>query len=204
MIGRTNVKVKPNKKKSLINYVEYLESTGTQYIDTEINADNKLSLVIDMQLTNLNETQYFGVIKSNGSNSYTRHHFTAYASDIQYHTNTQGNSILTSNLTERHLFNIDIYNKKITVDDATTKNLTFSDFDTGLNYWLFKRNSNSSSLQISIKMRIYSCKMYYEGALVRDFKPVKDGTGVYCLYDEIEKRYFYNQGTGSFSGGASL
>ena len=33
MVGKTNVKVKPNEKIK-IDYVEYIQSTGTQYIDT--------------------------------------------------------------------------------------------------------------------------------------------------------------------------
>ena len=45
MLGKTNVKVKPNKK---VNYVEYIESTGTQYIDTGIPASIDLKVVADI------------------------------------------------------------------------------------------------------------------------------------------------------------
>ena len=63
---------------------------------------------------------------------------------------------------------------------------------------------NGIYLATKMSMKIHSFKMYKGDVLVRDFRPVKDGAGVYCLYDEVEKRYYYNQGTGSFIGGASI
>ena len=41
-------------------------------------------------------------------------------------------------------------------------------------------------------------KIYQNDILVRDFRPCLDTEGVPCMYDEVSKQYFYNQGTGTF------
>lgn len=48
------------------------------------------------------------------------------------------------------------------------------------------------------KVRIYYLKLYDEGELARDFIPILDGDNKPCLYDKVEKKYYYNQGTGEF------
>ncbi len=46
--------------------------------------------------------------------------------------------------------------------------------------------------------RIYYCKIYDDGVLVRDFIPVLDKEGTPSMYDKVEKKFYYNQGTGEF------
>ncbi len=41
-------------------------------------------------------------------------------------------------------------------------------------------------------------KIYSNNKLVRDFIPVLDEDNKPCLYDKVEKKYYYNQGTGEF------
>ena len=49
--------------------------------------------------------------------------------------------------------------------------------------------------------RLYYCKIYNGDTLVRDFVPVIDGSNIACLYDKVEKKCYYNVGTGTFSYG---
>ena len=67
------------------------------------------------------------------------------------------------------------------------------------NLWLFVRNS--PSVDGYARMKLYSCAMYDGGVKIRDFKPCLDADGVPCLYDLISKTAFYNQGSGSFTWG---
>jgi hypothetical protein len=39
------------------------------------------------------------------------------------------------------------------------------------------------------------------GVLVRDMWPCYDPDGVACLYDKVEKKYYYNAGSGAFTAG---
>ena len=50
-------------------------------------------------------------------------------------------------------------------------------------------------------VRIYRCRFWKNGALVRDFRPARDSNDVVCLYDAVSNSYFYNCGTGDFTAG---
>lgn len=50
MIGKTNVKIKPNKK---IDYVKYIESTGTQYIDTGKKVEKYCTIILEAEANNV-------------------------------------------------------------------------------------------------------------------------------------------------------
>ena len=54
------------------------------------------------------------------------------------------------------------------------------------------------------KTKLYHCKIWNNGALERDFIPCKDPNGVVCLYDKVEGKYYYNQGTGDFTAGPEV
>ena len=56
----------------------------------------------------------------------------------------------------------------------------------------------------SLKIKLYSAKMYINNTLVRDMIPVLDPDGVPCMYDKVSDQFFYNAGTGSFIAGPVL
>ena len=63
--------------------------------------------------------------------------------------------------------------------------------------------ANSASLHSAA--RIYSCKIYDNGVLVRDFVPAKGNTsGSIGLYDFVEGKFYPNAGTGAFSYGSDI
>lgn len=179
--------------------VEYIESTGTQYIDTGINADYKLSLIFDIQVTDDTKTQNFGAIHTNNG-VYLRHHWNYQEVDGRktlryfFEEDNQSRTLFYDVSLSRNVYNIDMYNKKLN-DIAITR----IDFDTTLNYWLFGRNSDREDLKIKSLIKLYSCKMYYENKLVRDFIPcyrVSDNKP--GLYDLVNNIFYINQGTGEF------
>lgn len=48
------------------------------------------------------------------------------------------------------------------------------------------------------KLKIYSCKIWNDNTLARNFVPALDRKGIPCLYDTIEEKFYYNQGEGEF------
>lgn len=50
-------------------------------------------------------------------------------------------------------------------------------------------------------IRIYSCQLYENGTLVRDYVPCVSPSGKVGLYDKVTKRFFGNSGTGSLVAG---
>ena len=189
--------------------VEYIESTGTQYIDTNVNADYKLSVLAEFSLTEFGNA--FGAIGS-ASGLGNRHHFnfTSNQGIRYYYTGTNVNTVQLFSPGEelgiKHKYFIDIYNSKVQIDDGTLENIdTRSEFDIGINYWLFRRNANSDSLKTYSKIKLYNFKMYKENVLVRNFIPCyRKSDSVIGLYDTINNVFYTNDGTGTFGKGSDV
>ncbi|MBQ8299574.1 MAG: hypothetical protein IJX99_06980 [Clostridia bacterium] len=185
MFGKTNVKVRPNAKKSPIYYVTYIESTGTQWIDTEYAIKNGDTVEICFQATSVPSSGESWVYATWGSDpAYFRCGFSNSAFDT-----TRG------------------FTYSQTADKtAKTIGIGKSTVDTTLTAYLFSQHESSGAVHTAnSKYKLYYCKIYNSGgSLVHDFRPCRDDSGVYCLYDEVLKAYFYNAGSGSFTGGASI
>jgi hypothetical protein len=50
-------------------------------------------------------------------------------------------------------------------------------------------------------IRLYSCKIYDNGTLVRDYIPCKLQDGSIGLYDKLNNKFYANKGTGEFIAG---
>ena len=181
--------------------VDYIESSGTQYIDTGVNADSNLRTILDFQyMSEVEGETHIGAI-ANSNQVYTRYHMFLRNSST---TLSIGINNITQNTiardTNRH--NIDISKNSIIVD-TTEYSLSISNFDTQMNFYLFGRNSNDSSLRRTSKNKLYKCKMYYNNVLVRDFIPCyRNSDNEVGLYDLVNDVFYTNQGTGVFTYGA--
>ena len=181
--------------------VEYLESSGTQYIDTLVNADSNLSVEITMAnagtpWTNVN---LMGAILATPR---CRHHLnfdsTLYSNGINYYFGNGDSCKAISGYKpadgEIFTFKVDATNKTFTLGSflGTFPNDTF---DIGLSYWLFGRNGTTPPQLGSL--HIYSAKLWNGTTLVRDFISVRKGSTGY-LYDRVSGKLFGNAGTGDF------
>jgi len=90
-----------------------------------------------------------------------------------------------------------IYDNGTVVGTTTNTSATFT---TPNNLYLFACDQNGTAVGWSA-IRIYSCKIYDNGTLVRDFIPVIDNNNTPCMFDKVSNQFFYNQGTGSFIAG---
>lgn len=196
-----NIIYRASRLPSQYQEVSGIISTGTQYIDTGINADSNLSIEIT---ASSNVSIITGAINYTGS-GYIRHHFTKNSSsgNLRYYvasTNTElpNTSALISS---KHTYFIDVYNKKYKIDNGNFVSMTnFSSFDTGLNYWLFARNSNTSSLIEYAREEINECKIYYEDVLVRHLIPCyRKSDNEIGMYDIVNNVFYTNLGSGNFS-----
>lgn len=64
--------------------------------------------------------------------------------------------------------------------------------------FLLSCNTSGTHSQPCMKAKIYNCKIYDNDVLVRDMIPVLDKNDVACMYDKVNKKFYYNQGTGVF------
>lgn len=187
-----------------INYVEYIESSGTQYIDSGFYANNNTRIVVDVD-TGSSWTVgsgFPGIFGDSAGNRQKKFWLFMYdgITGIHDHYGTQQGDKSTIDPHGRHVFD---KNKNITSIDGTVVN-TFTEqtFTQDGTMRFFVTNDNGTNYFSAIKM--YSARIYDNGTLVRDFRPAKDPDGVACLYDEVSKTYYYNKGTGVFTAGVSV
>lgn len=196
----------PNEYQEL----EYIQSTGTQYIDTGVNADYKLSLKFNAQVTDISSKMDMGAIYHLSDNNYIRHHFNTENDGLRYwyDGNYYSDLIYTSSasiLKKKYDYTIDIYNNQLSSSYGKSFTISRENFDCQISYWLFKRNSNNVALQTNMKMKLYSCQMYYEDTLIRNFIPCyRKSDNEIGLYDLVNNQFYTNAGTGVFLMGTEV
>lgn len=188
--------------------VEYIQTSGSQRIDTGVKASASIGLSADFCFTdtrtNQNLAQAYSqperyqlmalMLSSWGSPDGAVWFVCGYLNTSQYFKKAD---------TDRHIyhFNADgqytVEMDGIQYAKADPSKTTFP--ADARNLYLFARNS--PAVDGYAYMKLYSCAMYDGGVKIRDFKPCLDADGVPCLYDLISKTAFYNQGTGSFTWG---
>ena len=188
--------------------VEYIQTSGGQYIDTGVKSSTSVGLSADFCFVDTNGPQNLAqtysqperyqltvlMISKYGSPDGSVWFLCGYRNTNQYFKKAD---------TDRHVyrFNADgqytVEMDGIQYAKADPSQTTFP--ADARNLWLFVRNS--SAVGEYARMKLYSCAIYDNGIKIRDFKPCLDADGVPCLYDLISKTAFYNQGTGSFAWG---
>ena len=169
--------------------LDYIESTGTQYIDTGFVPNQDTKIEIDM--VRLNDTFVYGSRTSLSSNAFGL----AFMSDTQLRSDYGTENITYDlNTSERHIYEKD--KNLLYIDGELVVTHTNSTFVCPGNLYLFGLNNNGTFAGGIHK--IYSLKIYDNGTLIRDFVPYKDKFGDACLKDLVENKYYYNKGTGKF------
>ena len=204
-----DLKFKDNSKLRFDGYtqLEYIESTGTQYIDTGIVFSNGFRLVTDyIQPTNISGrvNDYAGAYDLDKQNIFRIYQDKWYIC-VGKNSNSYGS--VTSNI--RYSIDVSNINQKanLTVNGTVLANdVSISGYYPNATTWLFAlhRIDGSTSYQ-NCSGKFGRIKLYgATNTLVRDFIPAKDNNNVVCLYDTISKTFFYNQGTGDFIGGPRI
>ena len=182
----------------LYTELEYIESTGTQYIDTKYICSNDTKIEIDFTVVNFDTrlNALFGIIcASVGANSY----FYSWINNkkLQLRFGAVGKTMPTE---------LEIGQRYVLIQGKQTANVN----DVELGGWsntltkatnsiflMALRNNTAASYQF--KGRIYSFKIYENDILAMDLIPVFDNKiGVACMYDKISNEFLYNKGTGKF------
>jgi hypothetical protein len=176
--------------------LSYIQSTGTQHIDVDFKPSYSSRVVVDVSHVTNNTASpgfLFGTRNnaSSGQFSIYRNTNTGVRSDYMSH---QAN-MTVSNTSVRTT--IDKNKNTVTMYGGTVTNSSASSGSCSYNLMLFALN-NSGSAIINSSMRLYSCQVYDNGTLIRDFIPVLDWSNVPCLYDKVNRKLYYNAGTGSF------
>ena len=186
--------------------VKYLESTGTQYIDTNFKGNQDTKITCESVISDEFKSGYyqglFGATDINGSKELNRnviHMYRASASNLIIMA-TYGNQAkiigFSGDITKKHIYELDknIYK----VDNEIIYSYPMQTFMCTQNINIFRDNNSNNQARRYCKMKLYSFKVYDSDTLVRDFVPVIDSSNRPCLYDKVEDKFYYNEGSGEF------
>lgn len=181
--------------------LEYIESSGTQHIDTGFKPNQDTKVVIDANWTTndtSNNSALFGVRTSSSSKGYYWGWMATAACRSGY------------NASYYYEWRIDptvrrsvIKDKNTTTVDGTSHSWDYATFQCDYNMSLFALNQ-ANTIQWYAKARIYSCKIYDNGTLIRDYVPCKNSSGTVGLYDIVNGVFYDNAGTDAFTAGAEV
>lgn len=186
-----------------INFIDYLESTGTQYIKTGVAPKSTTRVVMDFKFTKSTSVWQgaFGARSSStGSDRFCFWQSNSSYFRSDYYNNNQ-QFATTVKVLERHV--VDKNRNVTTIDGTTTMSSPEATFSCPYELYLFCGNNGATAIAEWGSLQIFSCQIYDEDVLVRDYWPCYDEEGVACLYDKVNCEYVYNAGTGEFVGGVA-
>lgn len=187
--------------------LEYIQSSGTQYIDTGVSAPEGFRIICDVVLTSISNSlnMLFGAHDTNGP--YYRNFLAA--------TNGGKWEIGAYN---PHDFGSVAINTKYSIDVCTISgavgcsvngvnqnvdsSIAVSPVRSSRTVYLFGLNYTGGLLHTN--MKLYGLQMYLDANgenMVRDFVPCVTADGEVGLYDRVFHEFYRNAGTGEFIAG---
>ena len=195
--------------------VEYIESTGTQYIDTGVAPTNKTNIKLDIEFISGESNKWIPLIAERTKvsaysgysamfgiwiNSNTKEIALNYAG-----TDTAG--ITGTNGDGRHIYSNT--ENKFYLDNTLIKTLSTSSFTSTINLYVFALNElfiGSTKIETrNCTAKLYELKIYDDNILIRDFVPCyRKSDNEIGMYDLVNNVFYTNAGTGVFLMGTEV
>lgn len=183
--------------------VEYLESTGTQWIDTGVTATNNTHVNVRFSDYTVAGAWLFGARKAYQNSALGVYVETGSANNVwkrafgNYTPNPFIFSTIDLGVTT---FDYDMGHFTGT-REVTPMTVNFTDtapaFDSSpYSIYMWMLNNGGSRTNVA-HAKIYGFKVWESGILIRDFIPVRKGNVGY-MYDRVSGQLFRNAGTGAF------
>lgn len=179
----------------IANFVNYIQSNGTQYIDTGFIPNQNTKVVMEAQLISAGQAYPapFGT-----DNTDTNSFYVFFLGGTTWAANFNSSRYsVPGGETDRCVFSLD--SSAFVVNSASAQ-ISQGNFQSDYKLFLFCIN-RGSRVDNKANMKLFSCQIYDNGTLVRDYLPCLDKDGVACLYDQVNEEYVYNAGSGEFIAG---
>lgn len=184
--------------------LEYIESTGTQYIDTGYTPNGNTKVVSEVML--LNWATYWEAIFGSQQLQFAvlRYNNTATLCSDLFGTEDTTNTI-SIQTNQKMTVSLDAVNKTLSVD-STTKTVGYSTTMPTRSMWLFAKITAQGTMDIQGSyQRHYRDTIYSSGELVRDFTPARrNSDSVLGMYDLVTNTFYTNAGSGTFIAGPDV
>lgn len=191
--------------------LEYIQTTGTQWIESGINAttsNSPIELFADITLTQFTGDDY--LIGVNGNNNSSRITPLAwYSGNAQVVMNSytaQINYVIFSNYNAgvniKHSYHTiwSTTNLSIFVDDALiqSKNINIPDYDSGYTFPIFGKRWRSSTVDSMVKCKLYYLKLVLSSDIYEYYPVLRKTDNKPGLYDVMHNNFLTNSGSGEF------
>lgn len=174
--------------------LEYIQSSGSQFIDTRFVPNQDTKLEVKFQTS---QASAGGIAVCDSA--WQSHAFGVWVNAAGYGNDTNstvihyGQSEITLILDKNKLYK----------DGTLIWTATESTFQTpcALTLMALRRNGSISEY---VTGKLYDCKLWDNGVLVRDFVPAMNSSGVVGLYDRVNDAFYTNPGSGAFVAGPEV
>lgn len=194
--------------------VEYVESTGTQYINTGVKVSTNNKIIMDLQFTDTTYQQINGgyyIYRASGT-SYTIRNDIGVGSTDMFFMGASSTSITTNVTadTNRHIFMVNATTGEWSIDNVSGSVTPDSHSDYEVTLLIGARSGRNVNGRVLApatycEEKIYNVKIYTSGNLVRDFIPCyRKIDNVAGLYDVVNDVFYTNSGSGSFTVGPDI
>ncbi len=185
--------------------VDYIESTGTQWIDMNYIPNENTLWECDVMFVNRNNIDYtaFGMLYRI-ENTYSRFHF-GLNNKNSISIAVGKTDIIASGVGGFDKFKIVLNtNGDVQIDNRQYR-LEALDVNHVMSLHIFRRNSNMDGLTVMCEARLYGSRIYEGDKLIKDFVPCyRKFDGEIGLLDIVNNVFYENCGTGKFLKGEDV
>jgi len=181
--------------------INYVESTGTQYVDTGYEPNYLTRIVMDLEVTE--NASYnvclFGARTTNNSQaSSIGLWFYISSGKVESEYFLYSSSADFNAISKR--FSVDMDKNVFVIDKTIILANPGAIGEVPFNLYLFAMNGAGESYA-PISAKIYSFQIYEDDSLVKNFIPCINAQGVVGFFDTIGLSFYGNSGTGTFIAG---
>lgn len=181
--------------------IEYVQSDGgAHWIDTGFKPNQNTGIIAKFQLLSStgNQTPIFSRTSRNVAS------FGVFLDSNSKWIADYGTLRYTnSSISAQTLISLN-FNKNVVKFNNNSYTFDAQTFQGSSNLTIFGMNTGGT-VQHAAKMKLYSCEIYDNGTLIRNFIPCKNSSGTIGLYDIVNSQFYTNVGTGGvFTAGPEV
>lgn len=172
--------------------VEWIESTGEQYIDTGFTPNQDTRVELTVAYLGSGGDNIAGV-RNSTSDTTNRFGLITFGSTSKIGAFFRDSSIQAIAV-DNHVHTYDLSKSGLYVDSALYGSANSGTFSCTYNFTLFAWNNGSGGVACA-ESRVYLCKIYDNGTLVHDYIPCIDANGDANLWDDVNETLAEKVGT---------
>ncbi len=188
--------------------LEYIESSGSQYIDTGVIAGvgDTNSVPRNIEITVAYDSATYGynyVVMGAAGNINTTPHYDINVRNGNYTFWISGEWIGSTISVDSTLKTISLLDGQIYLNNGFIKTCPTYIGTVPYSIYLFALNVRNEAVRMTSSVRIGKFVAYGDDGqnIIQRLIPVLDNNNVACMYDEVTGAFFYNAGSGSFTAG---